>query len=137
MRKTNIKIKSGYPLYETNMIAAIKHFQKDAGMTISGNADNTTQIALQTWDESKTTIELGFRDITAGVSGYDVTTLLQLLTAAGFAPDPNKVEYKNGNAVFNDDMSTAIRMFQAYNKLEVTGLPDTPTINKLKTFKKK
>ena len=29
------------------------------------------------------------------------------------------------------------RMFQAYNKLDVTGIPDSPTIAKLKSFKKK
>lgn len=129
--------KSGYALYDSKMSSAIKHFQKDAGMNVTGNADNATLVALQTWDESKTTIELGFRDITNGVSGYDVTTLLKLLTAAGYAPDPNKVEYKNGNAVFNEEIVTALKMFQAYNKLDVTGIPDTPTIAKLKATKKK
>ena len=119
------------------MAAAVKHFQKDAGLTSTGNADNTTQIALQTWDENKTTIELGFRDLTEGTSGYDVTTLIKLLTAAGYAPDPNKVEYKNGNAVFNSEIITALKMFQAYNQLDTTGIPDTPTITKLKAFKKK
>jgi peptidoglycan hydrolase-like protein with peptidoglycan-binding domain len=119
------------------MVNAVKHFQKDFGLTITGVADNSTQIALQNWDESKTTIELGFRDIIEGTSGYDVSTLIKLLTAAGFAPDPKKIEYKNGNAVFNSEIATAIRMFQAYNKLDVTGLPDTSTITKLKSFKKK
>ena len=119
------------------MVAAVKHFQKDAGLSVSGNADNATQVALQTWDENKTTIELGFRDINDGISGNDVTILVKLLTAAGYAPNPNKVEYKNGNAVFNSEIATAIRVFQAYNKLDVTGIPDTPTISKLKSFKKK
>ena len=129
--------KSGYALCDAKMSSAIKHFQKDAGMNATGNADNTTLVALQAWDENKTTIELGFRDISNGVSGYDVTTLLKLLTAAGFAPDPNGVEYKDGNVVFNEEIAIAVRMFQAYNKLEVTGIPDTPTIAKLKTTKKK
>jgi len=111
LKKSQVKTKSGYPLYDANMVAAIKHFQKDAGLNGAGNADNATQMALQTWDENKTTIDLGFRDLTDGDSGYDVTTLLKLLTAAGYAPDPNKVEYKNGNAVFNDEIATAIRMF--------------------------
>ena len=137
LKKSQIKTKSGYSLYDTNMAAAVKHFQKDFGINSTGSADNTTQIALQTWDESKTTIELGFRDFVEGINGFDVTTLLKLLTAAGFAPDPNKVEYKNGNVVFNSEMVTALKMFQAFNKLEPTGLPDTPTIAKLKSFKKK
>lgn len=137
IKATQIKTKSGYALYDANMIAAIKHFQKDAGLTVTGNADNATQMALQTWDENKTTIDLGFRDITENLSGYDVSQLLKLLIAAGYAPDPNKVEYKNGNVVFNSEMITAIKMFQAYNNLEATGIPDTPTITKLKKFKKK
>ena len=124
-------------MYDKNMVAAVKHFQKDAGMTSCGIVDYNTQSALKSWDENKTTIELGFRDLTEGVSGFDVTTLIQLLTAAGYAPDPNKIEYNNGNAVFNNEIVTAIKMFQAYNKLDVTGIPDTPTITKLKSFKKK
>ena len=137
LKKTQVKTKSGYPLYDANMAAAIKHFQKDAGKTITGNADDATQTALQLWDEDNTTVELGFRDIRDGVSGYDVTKLLELLTSAGFAPNPNKVEYKSGNVVFNSEIATAIKMFQAFNGLEVTGIPDTPTITKLRAFKKK
>ena len=137
LKKNLIKTKSGYPLYDDNMAAAIKHFQKDAGKTITGNADDATQTALKLWDADKTTVELGFRDIRDGVCGYDVTKLLELLTAAGFAPAPNKIEYKNGIVVFNSDIALAIKMFQAYNKLDVTGIPDTPTITKLKSFKKK
>ena len=137
LKKNQIKTKSGYPLYDATMAAAIKHFQNDAGITKSGSVDNVTQMALQTWDENKTTIDLGFRDFTEGMSGFDVTTLLKLLTAAGYAPDPNKVEYRNGHAVFNSEIMTALKMFQAYNKLETTGIPDNPTIAKLKSFKKK
>jgi peptidoglycan hydrolase-like protein with peptidoglycan-binding domain len=118
------------------MSAAIKHFQRDAGLTPSGTVDNTTSIALQTWDESKTTIDLGFRDITEGTTGYDVSQLVKLLTAAGYAPESSKLEYKSGNAVFNSEVATALKMFQAYNQLEVTGIPDTQTITKLKNFKK-
>ena len=132
-----ITTKSGYPLYDSNMVSAVKHFQKDFGLKSTGIADNSTQIALQNWDESKTTIELGFREIIEGTSGYDVSTLVKLLTAAGFAPDSETVEYKNGNAVFNSEIAAAIRMFQAYNKLDVTGIPDTPTIQRLKSYKKK
>lgn len=137
LKQNQIKTKSGYPLYDANMQAAVKHFQKDFGIKGTGIVDETTQLALQTWDKNKTTIELGFRDLTEGVSGFDVTTLIKLLTAAGYAPDPNKVEYKNGNAVFNNEIITALKMFQAYNNLEPTGLADVPTIAKLKSFKKK
>ena len=136
LKKNLITKKSGYALYDTNMSTAIKHFQQDAGLTVSGTVDNTTSIALQTWDENKTTIDLGFRDITEGTAGYDVSQLIKLLTAAGYAPESSKLEYKSGNAVFNSEVVMALKMFQAYNHLEVTGIPDTQTITKLKNFKK-
>lgn len=136
LKRNSVTKKSGYSLYDANMSAAIKHFQRDAGLKPSGTVDNTTSIALQTWDENKTTIDLGFRDITEGTAGYDVSQLVKLLTAAGYAPESSKLEYKSGNAVFNSEVAMALKMFQAYNQLEVTGIPDTQTITKLKSFKK-
>ena len=136
MKSKSVTKKSGYTLYDGNMSAAIKHFQSDAGLTPTGTVDSSTSVALQTWDESKTTIDLGFRDVTTGTAGYDVTQLVTLLTAAGFPPESSKLEYKSGNAVFNAEIAMAIKMFQAYNGLEPTGIPDTQTITKLKAFKK-
>lgn len=136
LKKNSISKKSDYTLYDANMSAAVKHFQRDAGLTPNGIVDNSTSIALQTWDECKTTIELGFRDVSNGTTGYDVTQLVTLLTAAGYPPESSKLEYKSGNAVFNDEIAMAIKMFQAYNSLEPTGIPDTQTITKLKAFKK-
>ncbi|MBQ8453226.1 MAG: peptidoglycan-binding protein [Prevotella sp.] len=136
LKRNSVTKKSGYTLYDTNMSTAIKHFQRDAGLTPSGTVDNATSIALQTWDENKTTIDLGFRDITEGTAGYDVSQLVKLLTAAGYAPESSKLEYKSGNAVFNSEVAMALKMFQAYNQLEVTGIPDTQTISKLKNSKK-
>lgn len=136
LKRNSITQKSGYTLYDTNMSAAVKHFQRDAGLTVNGIVDNTTSVALQTWDESKTTIDLGFRDITEGTTGYDVSQLIKLLTAAGYVPESSKLEYKSGYAVFNSEVATALKMFQAYNQLEVTGIPDTQTITKLTKFKK-
>ena len=136
LRKSKVSKKSGYSLYDTNIASAIKHFQRDAGLKETGTVDVSTSTALQTWDESKTTIDIGFREMTNGICGYDVTQLIKLLSAAGYAPDPTKLEYKSGNAVFNAEVSMAIRMFQAYNRLEPSGIPDTQTINKLKAFKK-
>ena len=135
LKRNSVIKKSGYTLYDKNMSAAIKHFQRDAGLTVSGIVDNATSVALQTWDESKTTIDLGFRDITEGTAGYDVSQLIKLLTAAGYSPESSKLEYKSGNAVFNSEVTMALKMFQAYNQLEVTGIPDTQTITKLKNFK--
>lgn len=136
LKKSNIIKKSNYALYDANMATAVKHFQQDAGIPTTGVVDNTTSVALQTWDENKTTMELGFRDITKGTSGYDVSLLVKLLTAAGYAPEANKLEYKSGNAVFNEEIAMALKMFQAYNNLNPTGIPDTQTITKLKVYNK-
>lgn len=136
LKKTLITKKANYTLYDANILAAVKHFQRDAGITPTGIVDNSTSIALQAWDANKTTIDLGFRELTTGTSGYDVTQLVTLLTAAGYPPESSKLEYKSGNAVYNAEITMAIKMFQAYNHLEPTGIPDTQTITKLKTFKK-
>ena len=136
LKKSAITKKSGYPLFDASMSNAIKHFQKDAGLSPSGNVDDSTISALRVWDKHKTTVELGFRDLTNGMSGYDVSQLVKLLTAAGYAPDSSKLEYDKGYVVFNKEVSMAIKVFQAYNHLEVTGIPDSSTITKLKTFNK-
>lgn len=136
LRRSSIAKKSIYALYDANMAAAVKHFQEDAGLTVTGNVDNATSITLQTWDNSKTTIDLGIRDITHGATGYDITQLVTLLRAAGYPPESSKLEYKSSNVVFNDEVAMALKLFQAYNSLKVTGIPDTQTITKLKSFQK-
>ncbi len=79
---------------------------------------------------------LGERSISKGLYGMDIDELVRLLTAAGFPPDSTKLEHQSSYLVFNDEIAMAVKMFQAYNKLEVTGIPDTMTIKKLRAFKK-
>ncbi|MCR4560070.1 MAG: peptidoglycan-binding protein [Bacteroidales bacterium] len=136
-KQSQCKKKSGYAVYDPTVAVAVKHFQRDAGLKESGEVDNTVSVALQSWDKNKTTVELGFRDLKSGDCGYDVATLIELLNLAGFSPNPVKIEYCEKYAVFNEEIITAVKMFQAYNGLEVSGLPDTKTLAKLKTVKKK
>lgn len=131
------KKKSGYYIYDATIAAAVRNLQRQAGITISGNADKTTTGALQSWNENITKIELGFRDLANGDFGTDVNELVTLLTDAGFPPNPAKTEKKAGNYVFNEEIITALKIFQAYNGLAVSGSLDSKTIAKLKTFKKK
>jgi hypothetical protein len=79
---------------------------------------------------------LGERAITSGIYGLDIDELVKLLTAAGYPPNSTKLEYQSGHLIFNDEIAMAVKMFQAYNQLETTGIPDTKTIQKLKKFKK-
>ena len=132
-----IKQKEGYSLYDATIASAVKHFQKDAGLPQTGVADQTTINKLKSWDNSKTTVILGTRELsyseTSTDKGTDVTELVNLLTKAGFAPDPKKIVMtSDGRTEFTKDIATAVRFFQAYNSLSVTGRADEATIKKLK-----
>lgn len=132
-----IKEKEGYSLYDATIASAVKHFQKDAGLPQTGVADQTTINKLKSWDNSKTTVILGTRELSYSESstdkGTDVTELVNLLTKAGFAPDPKKIVMtRDGRTEFTKDIATAVRFFQAYNNLSVTGRADETTIKALK-----
>lgn len=132
-----IKEKEGYSLYDATIASAVKHFQKDAGLPQTGVADQTTIDKLKSWDNSKTTVILGTRELsyseTSTDKGTDVTELVNLLTKAGFAPDPKKIVMtSDGRTEFTKDIATAVRFFQAYNNLSVTGRADEATIKALK-----
>ena len=132
-----IKEKEGYSLYDATIASAVKHFQKDAGLPQTGVADQTTINKLKSWDNSKTTVILGTRELSYSESstdkGTDVTELVNLLTKAGFAPDPKKIVMtREGRTEFTKDIATAVRFFQAYNNLSVTGRADETTIKALK-----
>lgn len=132
VKRSALTKKGGYYVYNTAMANAVKHFQRDAGYTASGNVDSNTATALQSWSPAKTSVTLGIRDIKVNTAGQDVNQLIVLLNKAGYPPDPKKLKYSNGNAVFTTDVAMAVKMFQAYNKLTVTGTPDTATLAKLK-----
>ena len=68
-------------------------------------------------------------------AGQDVNQLITLLNKVGYPPDPKKLKYSNGNAVFTSDVQMAVKMFQAYNHIRVTGNPDAATLAKLKSIK--
>ena len=132
-----IKEKEGYSLYDATIASAVKHFQKDAGLPQTGVADQTTINKLKSWDNSKTTVILGTRELSYSESstdkGTDVTELVNLLTKAGFAPDPKKIVMtSDGRTEFTKDIATAVRFFQAYNSLSVTGRADEATNKALK-----
>lgn len=137
LNRSSIKQKGGYSLYDANIASAVKHFQKDAGLTQTGMADKETIEKLKYWDNSKTTVILGTRELSYSESapdkGTDVTELVNLLTKADFAPDPKKIVMTNdGRTEFTKDIATAVRFFQAYNNLSVTGRVDENTIKVLR-----
>lgn len=131
----SITFKSSHSLYNSNVVTAVKNFQKDAGLTQTGKVDAATAAKLQSWDSSNTTIRLGVRDLAYSsnpeVEGYDVTELVELLKKAGFPPNPSLIRRNGIKTVFTEDIVTAVKMFQAYNGLPVTGMVDSTTLTKL------
>lgn len=131
-----IKEKEGYSLYDATIASSVKHFQKDAGLPQTGIADSKTMDKLESWDSENTTVILGTRTLSYNESqpekGTDVTELVNLLTKAGFPPDPTKIIMKKGKTEYTKDIQTAVRFFQAYNKLSVTGDVDRVTFKALR-----
>lgn len=128
--------KSGYYVYDTNVVNAIKHFQKDAGLTQDGKLTTSTLTALKSWSADRTTIPLGFRSLSSDMSGYDVDELIQLLINAGYSPNPSKLKKNGTHYVFTDDVLIAVKAFQAFHGFQPNGELNVTTIAKLKTYKK-
>ena len=138
INRSKISEKSGYSLYDATIVKAVKHFQKDAGLPQTGVADSQTLSKLKLWDSSNTTVSLGIRELSYYESnpkrGTDVTELVNLLTKAGFPPDPSKIVMTStGKTEFTKDIETAVRLFQAYNNLTPTGVTDETTIKVLRS----
>lgn len=135
-----ITMQNGYPVYNARVISAVKRFQKDAGKSQDGVMTSSLATELENWDESKTTLVLGIRNLGYNASsllaGNDVNELIALLRNAGFPPDPAKLQYKGSKAVFTKDIETAVKLFQAYNGLTPDGQVDDTTIAKLKALSK-
>jgi len=130
--------KSGYYLYDTNVVNAVKHFQKDAGFTQDGNLTSSQITTLQSWSIDKTSIPLGFRTLSATTehSGSDVDELVQLLINVGFSPDPSKLKKNGTHYVYTEDIETALKAFQAHHNIQPNGSLSSTTIAKLKLYKK-
>lgn len=127
--------KGGYYVYDTNVVNAVRHFQKDAGLTQDGKVTSNVISSLKSWSAAKTTIPLGFRELSASAStsGYDVDELIQLLIDAGCSPDPSKLQKAGSHYVFTEDVMIAVKAFQAFHNISPTGEVNSATISKLKS----
>lgn len=126
----------GFMLYDSAVEEAVKHFQKDAGMTQTGKMDSSAIQILKTWDSEKTTAILGVRDLyvveSLPMAGTDVDELVTLLWAKGLTPPPSTVEKRNGHAVYSLDISLAVKLYQKYNNMVETGRVDEAFVKSIK-----
>ena len=135
IRSSWVNKKNGYAQYDAILKDAMKRFQKDAGIPYTDAIGKVTIQALKEWDEKKTTIQLGVRDLRYSTystnSGADVDELINLLKKAGFAPNPTKLEKEGAHYKMSEDIATAIKLYQAFNSLAATGEANEATIKKL------
>lgn len=135
VNKDLLSYREGFVAYDVYIESVIKTFQKDADIQIDGITSKNTIDKLKNW-YSKPTYTLGIRTLNTNNFGADVTELIELLTKAGFPPDPAKMEYSmSGAAMYSEDIICAIKLFQAFSRLNVTGVLDAATIKKLLTYK--
>lgn len=129
--------KGSYHVYDSNVVNAVKHFQKDAGLAQTGKVTSSLLTELRSWDPYKTTIPLGFRSLSAteGTTGYDVDELVNLLIKAGFSPNPALLKKAGEHYIYSSDIVTAVKVFQAFCSLSPTGILNSATIAKLRATK--
>ena len=136
IRKSWVSKKDGFMLYDSKVEEAVKHYQRDAGITQSGQIEKSALQALKEWDKQKTTAILGVRDLyyieSQPMYGFDVDELVALLSKKGLTPDSPEIEKKNGHAIFSKDIEMAVKMYQLSN-----GMPDTGKVDEsfVKTIK--
>ena len=58
--------------------------------------------------------------------------MIELLNKAGFPPNPERLD----GAKFNEEVEKAVKTFQAFSGLGVSGIADKATIEKLKLIAK-
>lgn len=131
LRESYSTQKNNYSLYSADVAQGVKYFQKDAGLPVTGVMDSKTKKAFDDWSAYKSTRRLGIRKLEEGDEGEDVAELIRLLTKAGFAPNPEKVG--ENERKYSQDVATAVKVFQAFCGLTVTGIADYDTIDKLKS----
>src|SRR5690625_1650697 len=94
----------------------VESFQKDYGLPVSGIADSVTRAKIK---------ELVEGPMFNGLCRDDVISLKRNLVKLGFA------SFTNPTNLYGPQTEKAVRDFQSYYKLAVTGVADKETVNRL------
>jgi len=136
IREKWVSKKDGLLLYDSKVEEAVKHFQKDAGVSQTGQIGTTDLQTLKQWDKEKTTAVLGVRDLyyieSMPMYGTDVDELVQLLGKNALMPEASEIEKKNGHAVFAKDIEMAVKLYQVSNDMADTGRVDESFVKSIK-----
>lgn len=133
-RKTKLKKKSGYYVFNNELGKSLNRFQSDAGLNTSLEADSLTLNTLANWEGVNPNLKLGDRDIQyVGVDyGPDIKELLDILKSLGYNIDPESIQFKNGYPIYSREMEDAVRDFRSKNKIYGWTVVDSKTAKKLK-----
>ena len=108
IRESWVSNKDNYPIYDNHVEDAVKHFQKDAGLSQTGIVDESTLESLEAWGKGETSVYLGVRDLyyltSYPFAGPDVEEMIKLLWEKGYAQDPIKLKKQDGHYVFIQDI---------------------------------
>ena len=141
LRQSWISTQNGETIYNDSVESAIRRYQKDAYIPITGDATYATVTSLKYWDKNETTYVLGVRDLyltTPHMHGDDVKELLDLILAQEIDVFPHKstLANKNGKPEFDEDFDKAVRFLQAYYSLPVDGKVNERMITVLRLYAK-
>lgn len=136
IRESWVSNKDNYPIYDNHVEDAVKHFQKDAGLSQTGIVDESTLESLEAWGKGETSVYLGVRDLyyltSYPFAGTDVDELIKLLWEKGYALDPMKLEKRDGHYVFTQDIEMIVKRYQVANGLTETGVVDETFVKSIK-----
>jgi hypothetical protein len=108
-----------------------------SGLSSGGSSYSSSAGSGSSSSHVKKKYNLGERKLSVDMSGNDVTQLVELLRKAGFPPNENVLHYKNEEGyVFSEDITMAIKVFQAFHGIKPTGDLDSKTITELKKYDK-
>jgi len=110
--------------YTSNTEAAVKLFQNACGLSVTGEADQTTLRVL--YSGSAPVSSLLSASYSRGSSGTNVNRIQMRLYVLGYLSKGESVDGDYGTITY-----TAIRLFQENNGLTVSGTADSATLRKL------
>ncbi|MBD0349137.1 MAG: peptidoglycan-binding protein [Thermoleophilia bacterium] len=100
---------------------AVRAFQRRAGLTADGSLGARTRVALGAFGRHA----LGSRPITTGVSGWDAAAVQFMLAWQGFPSGAI-------DGQFGERSTAALRQFQRWARLPVTGVTDAAVLKALR-----
>jgi hypothetical protein len=127
MEASNVKKNSsGYVIYDENVKKSVEKFQKDMGLTVDGEAGTTTLNKLESYANDFK--KLGDRELKVGMSGTDVTEMVNYLIDKGYIEGAKAT----GITLFNTAIEASLINFLNDVGIEWKGKTDSDIVYYIK-----